>query len=127
MAIPIRINFEEIPAFELGVGMGINFSIPCTNYDPVGKLIEFRIEREDDPNLFYTTDSDAAYINAFPQVGDVAAYVSFAIPSSVLTAVAVIGKKTNYGIDFRPSAGADPTFRLQGDMLWTRPIGAPHD
>jgi hypothetical protein len=125
MALPVDVSFAILTPFRRGVGMGFRLKIPLENYDPVGKLIEFKAVRRDDQNITYETDSTGDFIEAFPAVGDEAPYVLIAIPSSVMSSIAVAGKETNYGIDFRANSDSDPDFRLQGDLFWTEDVGAP--
>lgn len=127
MPLPVDVNFTVLPAMRRIVGTGVRFTVPLTDYDPVGKLIEIVFVRPDDSELELLVSSTGDYITAFPASGDVPAYVDFSIPHSVLAAIAVAGKLTQYGISFRDDAETDPSFSILGDLTWAGKAGDPHD
>lgn len=123
MALPVDVNFSILPTYRRGIGMGFRLKIPTKGYDPALKLIELKLVRYDDRSITYETDSTGDYIEAFPAVGEDHPYVLITVPSSALTSVAVEGKTSLYGINFRDDGATDPDFRLQGDLIWTDDVG----
>lgn len=125
MALPVDVNFAILPTYRRGVGMGFRIKVSTTDYDPAEKLVEFKIVNSDDASLSYETDSEGAYVTAFPAAGGNPPYVIVSVPSSVLVNVAKPGSTSDYGIDFRADSGSDPDFRLQGFLFWTDDVGDP--